>query len=102
MHLDYAYVTTEDYLKKNPEKVKKFAEAILKANAKANTDAENSLKVAEGFVDVDPKVLAKAVFPTMATEPVKAADLEAAVGRMAKYGLVEDGLKATIAADMLK
>jgi NitT/TauT family transport system substrate-binding protein len=101
-HLDYAYVTTEDYLKKNPEKVKKFAEAILKANAKANEDEANSRKVAEGFVDVDPKVLAKAVLPTMATEPVKAADLEAAVGRMAKYGLVEDGLQATIAADMLK
>ena len=100
--LDYAYVTTEDYVAKNPEKVKKFAEAILKANAKANEDDANSRTVAEGYVDVDPKILAKAVLPTMGTEPVSADDLLAAVGRMARYGLVDEGLKDTIVADMLK
>ena len=91
-----------DYLAKNPEKVKKFAEAILKANAKANEDDANSRKVAEGYVDVDPKILGQAVLPTMGTKPVSADDLLAAVGRMARYGLVDESLKDTIVADMLK
>lgn len=87
----YAYVTTEEFLNKNPNTVAAFMEAILEANARANDDEAARIEAAGSFMDVPPELLEKSIFPVYATEAISETDVTTAIDRMVTYGLLDEG-----------
>ncbi|GAA2741513.1 ABC transporter substrate-binding protein [Terrabacter aerolatus] len=98
--LAYAYVTTQEFAKQNPNTVKAFEQAILKANSEVNADQAKRVQVASTYVKAPKELLEKAHFPEFGTEPISSTSVQTALDRLMKYGLL-DQAKAPKAAELL-
>ncbi|WP_353952541.1 ABC transporter substrate-binding protein [Knoellia sp. S7-12] len=98
--LAYAYVTTQEFAKKNPNTVKAFEEAILKGNTTVNTDPAKRSEVAASYIKAPKALLDKAHYPEFSVEPISEANVQTALDRLMKYGLL-DKAKAPKAADLV-
>jgi ABC-type nitrate/sulfonate/bicarbonate transport system substrate-binding protein len=98
--LAYAYVTTQEFAKQNPNTVKAFQQAILKANAAVNADPAKRVQVASTYVKAPKALLEKAHFPEFGAEAITTASVQTALDRLIRYGLLEQA-KAPKPADLL-
>lgn len=98
--LAYAYVTTQDFAKKNPNTVKAFTDAIIKGNTTVNTDPAKRSEVAASYIKAPKALLDKANYPEFSTEPVSEANVQTSLDRLMKYGLL-DKANAPKAADLV-
>ena len=98
--LAYAYVTTQEFAKQNPNTVKAFQEAILKGNKAVNADQAKRVDVASTYVKAPKELLEKAHFPEFSAEAISEASVQTALDRLIKYGLLEQA-KAPKPADLL-
>jgi ABC-type nitrate/sulfonate/bicarbonate transport system substrate-binding protein len=98
--LAYAYVTTQEFAKQNPNTVKAFQEAILKGNVAVNADQAKRVEVASTYVKAPKELLEKAHFPEFGAEAISEASVQTALDRLIKYGLLEQA-KAPKPADLL-
>ena len=89
------YFATSDYVKRNPEALKKFAAAIAEAGRWANANPDAATQILEKYSKSQPrKVLYHVVFP----ERFKPSDAQPLIDAAAKYG----ALKASFpSADMM-
>lgn len=85
----YAYITTKQFAQQNPNTVKAFAAAILKANRALNADQAKRSEVAATYIKADQAVLDKARYAKLGEEPVGAASVQTAIDRVVKYGLLD-------------
>lgn len=98
--LAYAYVTTQEFAKQNPNTVKAFRDAILKGNIAVNGDQAKRVEVASTYVKAPKELLEKAHFPEFGAEPISESSIQTALDRLIKYGLLEQS-KAPKPADLL-
>jgi len=101
-NLAFEFTATKQFADANPDVVKKFEAAVL-ADNKAIDAAPLSAKVAAAqlLMPTAPKaLLQKARYSSFQETPISAANVNAAIERMKKYGMLESG-KAPKAADLL-
>ncbi|RAN69536.1 hypothetical protein B5P43_35250 [Bacillus sp. SRB_336] len=92
------YVSTEDFIAKNPDTVKKFAQSVYKAAAQINGNRDLAVKIAEEQLNYKPEQMKNAFVATFSTGPVQADKLDAIAGLALKYGILTEKPKA---ADLL-
>lgn len=90
-HIAFAYASTSEFAKKNPELVKKFTAAVLEGNKSFNAlDPQKRAALALKINDKWPKdLLPKARYSLMSEEAVSVKDMEYSVTRMKKYGMLD-------------
>ncbi|MFV2175501.1 ABC transporter substrate-binding protein [Actinomadura sp. LOL_016] len=89
--LAYMYMAGAKLAGESPATTAAFQRAILKANAKTNSDAAFRVQAAKKlgpFAKTPEALLKTAVYPTFAEQPLAAEDLERAIDRMVKYGIL--------------
>lgn len=100
--LAYAFVSTQQFAKANPDLVKDFEDAIIAGN-KATNALDNKGKAAvisKVMPDVPLPLLEAAVYPVFQETPVSQDNVDFAIKRMEKYGMLKDSAGVT-AEDML-
>jgi NitT/TauT family transport system substrate-binding protein len=86
------YVATEDFISKNPDTVKKFADAIYQGAAQVNGHRDVSTKIAQEQLSYKPEQLTNAFFITFSSAPVDPAKLDALSALAVKYGILDKKL----------
>src|SRR4051794_9859029 len=101
-NLGYAYVATKQFAQENPDLVKSFQEAVLAGNKAFNAlSADEKAAVGQQVIPDAPADLLKAArYPVFSEDEIAADNIEAAVERMKKYGMLEDS-NAPSADDLL-
>ena len=91
-NLGYAYVTTSQFAKNNPDLVKSFQDAILAGNAAFNAmSAEEKAAVGQKVIpDAPTELLQAARYPTFGEDAITGDNIQTAVDRMKKYGMLND------------
>jgi ABC-type nitrate/sulfonate/bicarbonate transport system substrate-binding protein len=100
--LGYAYVTTKQFAAGNADLVESFKEAVLAGNAEFNAmSAEEKAEVGQTVIpDAPAELLQAARYPVFAEEQITDANIDFAVERMKKYGMLDDS-NAPSADDLL-
>lgn len=98
--LSYSYLTTPAYAAGNAETVKKFQDAIVEANTMLVEQEGLAAEVATTYIEMDPEVLSRAVYPKFLTTPIGEENVQAAIDRMVRYDLIDESA-APAPADML-
>lgn len=88
--LAYSYVTTPRYAAENAETVGKFRDAIVEANTLLGEQDGLAAEVAATYIEVDPEILSRAVYPDFLTTPISEDNVQAAIDRMVRYELVDE------------
>lgn len=88
--LAYSYVTTPRYAAEHADNVARFRDAIVEANTMLVEQDGLNAEVAATYIEVDPEVLARAVYPKFLTAPIAESNVQAAIDRMVRYGLIEE------------
>lgn len=101
-NLGYAYVATKQFAASNPDLVKKFQDAILAGNKEfdAMSTAEKAVVGQQVMPDAPAPLLQAARYPVFQQDKITSSNIEAAVARMKKYGMLQ-GSKAPTAGDLL-
>lgn len=84
----FVYVSAEPWAKANPEAVRKFSAAMMRASADLNGNRELALAIAAQTTSVPPEVLKKVVMPNFGTTPINPESLQKVIQLAVKYGLV--------------
>lgn len=84
----FTFVSSEAWVKANPEATRKFNAVMLKANSELNANREQALALASRHTSVPPEVLAKVFMPIFGTVPITAQTLQKVVAIAAKYGVL--------------
>jgi len=84
----FTFVSSETWVKANPEAVRKFNAVILKANAELNTNRDQAITLASRYTSVPPEVLAKVFMPNFGTVPITPETLQKVVAIATKYGVL--------------
>lgn len=96
----YGFVTTQQFAQKNPNTVKAFEEAILAGNKAVNADPAKRSTVAASYIKAPKELLDKARYPNFSEEPLSEEDVQTALDRVLKYGLLDKD-KAPKPGDLL-
>lgn len=88
--LAYSFLTTPRYAAENAETVKKFSNAIVAANTMLVEQPELPAKIAATYIEADPALLGRSVFPKFLTTAITEANIKVAIDRMVRYGLIEE------------
>lgn len=96
----YNYGTSEKFAQANPGTVKKFADAILEANALLNSTPGLPAEIAGTYIEAPKELLAKAQFQQFSEKAISAEDIDQGIERVLRYGLIEKS-DAPSATDML-
>ncbi|MGW0003660.1 ABC transporter substrate-binding protein [Nocardia grenadensis] len=88
--LSYSYVTTPAYAARSAESVAKFRDAIVEANTMLVEQDGLAAEVAATYIEVDPEILSRAVYPKFLTTPIGEGNVRAAIDRMVRYDLIEE------------
>lgn len=84
------YVATEEFIARNPDTVRKFAEGVHEAAAQVNGDSELAKKVAVERLNFAPEQLTAAFVQPFATEPVAAEQLDKIADLAVKYEILAE------------
>lgn len=98
--LAYSYVTTPRYAAENAETVDKFRDAIVEANTMLVEQDGLAAEVASTYIEADPELLSRAVYPKFLTTPIGEDNVQSAIDRMVRYQLVDEA-DVPAPADML-
>jgi ABC-type nitrate/sulfonate/bicarbonate transport system substrate-binding protein len=100
--LGYAFVSTKQFAESNGDLVKKFQDAIVDGNKAFNAmDADAKAAVGQLVIPDAPAELLKAArYPVFQEDEITSENIQAAVERMKKYGMLEDS-NAPSAEDLL-
>lgn len=88
------YVATEDFIAKNPDTVRKFADSVYAAAKKVNGNRELAAKVAQSELKYTPEQLANAFYQTFGTSETTPAQLDKISDLAVKYGILTEKPKA--------
>lgn len=99
--LAYSYMATKEFTGKNAATVDAFERAILKANAFITENPDKLPAIAASYIEQPIEALENAVYPTFLDQEISAEDIDAALTRMVKYGLIDEA-KAPKASDFLR
>ena len=100
--LGYAYVATKQFAADNSELVQQFQKAILAGNKAFDAmSAKEKAAVGQKVIpDAPAELLQAARYPVFQKDEITSGNIEAAVERMKKYGMLEDS-NAPTADDLL-
>lgn len=88
------YVATEEFIAKNPDTVKNFADSVYAAAKEVNGNRELAAKVAQSELKYTPEQLNKAFYQTFAAEATTPALIDKVSELAVKYGILTDKPKA--------
>lgn len=100
--LAYAFVSTEQFAKANPDLIADFEEAAIAGNKEVNA-LDNKGKAAiisKVMPDAPMELLEAAIYPEFQESPITEENVAFAIERMEKYGMLTDSAGVT-PADML-
>ncbi|GGM56032.1 hypothetical protein GCM10011608_46110 [Micromonospora sonchi] len=82
------YVATEQFIAKNPDTVKKFAEAVQDAAKQVNGNRDLAAKIAEQQLNFKPEQLKTAFYQTFAADPVTQEGIDKIADLAVKYEIL--------------
>ncbi|MGF9648331.1 ABC transporter substrate-binding protein [Pseudarthrobacter oxydans] len=88
------YVATEEFIAKNPDTVKDFADSVYAAAKKVNGNRELAAKVAQAELKYTPEQLNNAFYQTFGDSATTPAQLDKISDLAVKYGILTDKPKA--------
>ena len=85
----FVFLASAQYAAENPQAIAQFQDAILEANALANSDHDLVLKTAKTSTTVDPALLAQVKrFPLYGEEPLTTDQIQSFIDFMVKYDVI--------------
>ena len=88
----FVFLASAQFAAENPQVVAQFQDAILEANALANSDHDLVLETAKTSTTVDPGLLSQVKrFPQYGEEQLSTDQVQAFIDFMVKYGVIAEG-----------
>lgn len=85
-----AFVASEEFIQKNPETVKNFAESIYAAADEVNNDREAALDIAENQLNLKPEQLENVFVPALAADHPTEEELSKVIDLAIRYEVLTD------------